>query len=67
MQRVVDEAEYVLAVLRRMRDKVSENPELYDPHAHERMDEAISHVQHVLWSARSQLKNWTVEQNVKAA
>jgi hypothetical protein len=67
MQRVVDEAEYVLAVLYRMRDEVSENPDLYDPDAQKRMEEAIARVEHVLRSARSQLISLSVEQNVKAA
>jgi hypothetical protein len=44
MQRVVDEAEYVLTVLYRMRDAVSENPELYDLDAQKRIEEAIARV-----------------------
>jgi hypothetical protein len=67
MQRVVDEAEYVLAVLHRMRDEVSENPDLFDPDAQRRMEEEIARLEHVVRSARSQLTNRTVEQNVKAA
>jgi hypothetical protein len=41
MERTVDEAEYVLAVLQRMRGTVSANPELFDPNAQARIDEAI--------------------------
>ena len=67
MQRVVDEAEYVLTVLRRMRDEVLENPEQYDSDAQERMDEAIARIQHVLEYAQAQLKNWTEKQNFTAA
>jgi len=52
MQRVVDEAEYVLAVLQRVRDEASANPELYDPDAQERIDEAIARVQDVLRDAQ---------------
>jgi hypothetical protein len=55
----VDEAEYVLAALGRMRGEVSANPELFDPHAQERIDEAIVRIQDVLRSARSQL-GWSV-------
>jgi hypothetical protein len=64
MQRVVDEAQYVLALLYRMRDEVSANPELFDPGAQERIDEAIARIQAVLRSTRSEL---VVEQKVKAA
>lgn len=41
MERVVEEAEYVLAVLYRMRDEVSADPKLFDPDAQEQIDEAI--------------------------
>ena len=64
MQRLVDEAQYVLALLYRMRDEVSANPKLFDPGAQERIDEAIARIQAVLRSTRSEL---LVEQNVKAA
>jgi hypothetical protein len=64
MQRLVDEAQYVLALLYRMRDEVSANPELFDPGAQERIDEAIARIQAVLRSTRSEL---VVEQEVKAA
>jgi hypothetical protein len=64
MQRLVDEAQYVLALLYRMRDEVSANPELFDSGAQERIDEAIARIQAVLRSTRPEL---LVEQNVKAA
>jgi hypothetical protein len=57
----------VLAVLYRMRDEVAVNPELFDPDAQERIDEAIARTENVLRSARSQAMIWRVEQNVKAA
>ncbi len=66
MQRIVDEGEYVLAALYRMRKRVSANRELFDPDAQERIDEAIVRIQDVLRSTRSQLR-WSVEQEVKAA
>jgi hypothetical protein len=64
MERVIDEAEYVLAVLYRMRDEVSANPGLFDPGSHERIDEAIARIQPLLRSTRSELM---MEQEVKAA
>ena len=67
MQRVVDEAEYVLTVLRRMREEIAENPDLYDPDAQKRMDEEVARIQGVLKSARSESQNCTVQQKVKAA
>lgn len=67
MQRQIDEAEYVLGVLYRMRDVVSENPDLFDRDAQERIDEAIVSTQDVLRSTRSQLMILSVEQKVKAA
>ncbi len=67
MQRIVDEAEYVLAALNRMRDEVSADPKLFDPDAQERIDEAIVRIEDVLRSARSQLMTWNAEQEVKAA
>ena len=67
MQRVVEEAEYVLAVLYRMRDEVSADPKLFDPDAQERIDEAIVRMKDVLRSTRSQLMISIVEQRVKAA
>ncbi len=67
MQRVVDEAEYVLTVLRRMREEIAKNPDQYDPDAQEKMEEEIACIQEVLRSARSVLQKWTVQQEVKAA
>jgi hypothetical protein len=67
MERVVDEAQYVLTVLYRMRHEVSANPELFDPDAQERIDEAIARIQTGLRSPRLELTIWRVEQEVKAA
>jgi hypothetical protein len=67
MERTVDEAQYVLAVLNRMRDEVSANPKSFDPDAQERIDKAIACAQHVVRSARSQLMTHSVEQEAKAA
>jgi hypothetical protein len=67
MQRQIDEAEYVLAVLYRMRDEVSANPESFDPDDLERIDEAIARIEDLLRSSRSQLMIWNVEQKVEAA
>jgi hypothetical protein len=64
MERLVDEAQYVLATLYRMRDEVSANPELFDPGARERIDEAIARIHAVFCSAGSDLMT---EQEVKAA
>jgi len=66
MQRIVDEAEYVLAALYKMREEVSANRESFDPDAQERIEEAIVRIQEVLRSARSQLMR-SVEQEIKAA
>jgi hypothetical protein len=38
VDRRTDEAEYVIAVLHRMREEVIANPELFDPDAQERTD-----------------------------
>jgi hypothetical protein len=67
MERVVDEAQYVLTVLYRMRDEVSADPELFDPDAQERIDEAIARIQTGLRCTRLELTIWRVEQEVKAA
>ena len=68
MERVADEAQYVLAVLYRMRDEVSADPKLFEPDAQERIDEAIVRMQDVLRSTRTQLMiSEGVEQKVKAA
>ena len=65
MQRAVDEAEYVLQVLYRMRDEIAENEELYDANASQRIDDAIARVEDVL--RQVQLTTCSVEQNSKAA
>jgi hypothetical protein len=54
-ERTLREPEYVRAVLCWMRDRVSTNPKLFDPDAHERISEAIARVDDVLRSTRSQL------------
>jgi hypothetical protein len=64
MERLIDEAEYVLELLYRMRDQVCANPELFEPGAHKRIDEAIARIQPVLRSTRPELM---MEQKVKAA
>jgi hypothetical protein len=56
MERVVDEAQYVLTVLYRMRDEVRKTrPELFDPDAQERIGEAIARIQTGLRSTRLEL------------
>jgi hypothetical protein len=45
MDRRANEAEYVLAVLRRMREEVTANPQLFDPDAQERIDKAIAFIE----------------------
>ena len=67
MQRQIDEAEYVLAVLYQVRDEVSTNPELFDPDAQKRIDETSARVQDLLQSTRSELIKWNVVHKVKAA
>lgn len=64
MERTVDEAEYVLAILHRMRTEVSANPILFDPDAQERIDQTIVRMENVLRSARL---HCSVEQEIKAA
>ncbi len=51
MDRRADEADYVLANLRRVREEVVANPELFDPDALERIDEAIAYIS----AARSEI------------
>lgn len=63
----MQESEYVLAVLHRMRAEVFANPQLFDSDAGERIDEAIARIEDVLRSTRSQLMIERVEENVKAA
>jgi hypothetical protein len=47
MQRVVEEAEYVLAILRRMREEAAAHPNLFEPDAQERIDKAIAIIEGV--------------------
>ena len=63
----MDEAEYVLSVLQRMRDTVSANPELFDPNAQVRIDEALICIQNVILSTPSELTTCSVKQDIKAA
>ncbi len=65
MQRVVDEARYVLTVLHRMREEISANPELYDPDAQKRIDEATARVENLLRDAELKLRS--MESNVRVA
>ncbi|HTT24993.1 MAG TPA: hypothetical protein VMG82_39125 [Candidatus Sulfotelmatobacter sp.] len=65
MQRVVDESEYVLTVLHRMRNEAAANPELYDPDAQRRIDEAIARVEEVLRHARLKIRG--EEQSIRIA
>lgn len=67
VQRVIDEAGYVLAVLYRMRDEVYANPNLFDPDAQERIDKAIARLQGVLRSTRSEMMTGREVQAVKVA
>jgi hypothetical protein len=67
VERTVDEAEYVLAVLQRMRHTVSASPELFDPNAQSRIDEAIICVQNVIRSTPSEQTIYGEEQEIKAA
>ncbi len=55
MERLIDESEYVLAVLYRTREQVYANPNMFAPDAQERINEAITRIQEVLRSTRSQL------------
>ena len=65
MQRIVDEAEYVLRNLCRMRDEISAHPQDFDPDAQARLAEAIARIQAVLEPTRSPLM--VSNQLVKAA
>lgn len=47
MDRLADEAEYVLAILYRMRDEVIANRAWFDSDALERIDEAIARIEGV--------------------
>ena len=44
MDRIADETEYVLLILRQMRDEVIKHPQLFDPTALERIDGAIAQI-----------------------
>ena len=63
----MDEAEYVLAALYRMRDEVSANPILFDPDAQERIDEAIVRMKDVFLGSTRPPMISTVKEMVKAA
>ncbi len=65
MQSVVEEAEYVLTVLHRMRDEVAVNRGLYDPDARKRIDEAIARAEDLLRQA--QVMVCSAERNPKTA
>lgn len=67
MERVFEEAEYVLRNLYRMRDEVSAHPEDFDPDAERRMDEAIARAHAVLRSTGLELKVYGQEHKFKAA
>jgi len=47
MDRVGEESVYVLSILHRMRDQIHEDPDLFDPSAQDRVDEAIALLEHV--------------------
>jgi hypothetical protein len=65
MQRVIDEAEYVLRILHRMRNEASANPDLFDPDASKRIDETIIRVEDSLQHA--QLMVCEAQQDLRAA
>jgi hypothetical protein len=46
MDRVLDERNYVLSILRRTWDRIHEKPDLFDPSAQERVEEAIAVLEH---------------------
>ncbi len=48
MQSVIEEAEYVLAILRRMREEAATHPDLFEPDAQERIDKALAIVERVM-------------------
>ena len=47
MDRLTDEAEYVLALLHRMREEVIANPQLFDPDGQEQIGKAIASIEEV--------------------
>lgn len=66
MERLIDEAQYVLRALYQTRDEVSANPNSFAPDAAERIDEAIAHMHDVLRSARASVAFQSVPQEPKA-
>jgi hypothetical protein len=53
MDRLTNEAQYVLENLRRAREEVAAHPELFDTDALERIEKAISSVQEVRLEAKA--------------
>jgi hypothetical protein len=53
MDRLTNEAQYVLENLRRAREEVTAHPELFDPDALERIDKAIAAVREVRLEAKA--------------
>ncbi len=53
MQRVVEEAEYVLANLRRALKELTANPELFTPDAQEKIEKAIVYFEWVRQKAKA--------------
>ncbi len=53
MQRVVEEAEYVLTNLRRALKQLTANPELFTPDAQEKIEKAIAYMEWVKQSAKA--------------
>ncbi len=53
MQRVIEEAEYVLANLRRALKQVVANPQLFAPDAQQQIEKAIAHTEWVKQSAKT--------------
>lgn len=67
MERLIDEAEYVLRILCRMRDEVSANPEWFEPDARERIDKAITRIQLSFRPEGNEFACSSVKATVKAA
>jgi hypothetical protein len=53
MDRLTNEAEYVLEVLCRMRQEVTAHPQWFEPDAVERIDKAIASIQDVRPGAKA--------------
>jgi len=66
MERIIDEAQYVLAALYRTRNEVSTNPTLFAPEALKTIEEAISRVSETLRVTGAQI-GLRPEQESKAA